>query len=380
MNKSIKNREDGSPVYRKEIRINGKRLTKVFTRSADADRWYSQKKREKELIESGAQPVIEETVFKDFVDTWMADRSQQGKPLGSWLSDLERLRKWILPAFGNRVLHKISAKELESFLDGLVAKNGLAPATRNRIRSVLHKLYNDALRKDLVLANPVSKCLVWKEKGQKFDFLKTEEELGIYLKAAQTEYKVFRVFAILALNTGARIGELIALRHEDCDLQNRRIHIFKTKELRNREIVERTKGGSARWLGMNDECFEVLKEHRQTSKFGKPGDFILHRADGESIDARTLRDAHMRVCKKAGLRHIRVHDLRHTFASHFVMNGGSLNDLQAILGHSSPQMTQAYAHLAPGYLQSKAGVVRIGKDLCHTGATFERKSVLKLVR
>ena len=58
---------------------------------------------------------------------------------------------------------------------------------------------------------------------------------------------------------------------------------------------------------------------------------------------------------------IRIHDLRHSFASHFVMNGGSINDLQGMLGHSSPMMTQRYAHLAPGYLESKASVVQIGK-------------------
>jgi len=62
------------------------------------------------------------------------------------------------------------------------------------------------------------------------------------------------------------------------------------------------------------------------------------------------------------------------------MNGGSLHDLQALLGHSSPVMTQRYAHLAPGYLESKAQVVQIEKNLCHHSATSNPMTKLKVVR
>jgi integrase len=162
---------------------------------------------------------------------------------------------------------------------------------------------------------------------------------------------------------------LIALQNMDIDLNKRRIHVCKIKEYRNGEICNRTKGGGDRWLGMNDAVFQVLVKHRQLSTFNGPNDFIIHMPDGRSLDASTIRKIHWRTCKAAKLRKLRVHDLRHTFASHFVMNGGSLHDLQALLGHSSPMMTQRYAHLAPGYLESKAAVVQIGKNLCHHSAT-----------
>ena len=70
-----------------------------------------------------------------------------------------------------------------------------------------------------------------------------------------------------------------------------------------------------------------------------------------------IRSRHRRTCERAGLKTIRVHDVRHTYSSHYVMRGGRLADLQELLGHSSPEMTRKYAHLAPGHLQSKAGVV-----------------------
>ena len=66
---------------------------------------------------------------------------------------------------------------------------------------------------------------------------------------------------------------------------------------------------------------------------------------------------HLRVCKKAKVKEIRIHDLRHTYASHYIMNGGSLAELQSLLGHSSPMMTLKYAHMTPGFLEKKASVV-----------------------
>ena len=58
----------------------------------------------------------------------------------------------------------------------------------------------------------------------------------------------------------------------------------------------------------------------------------------------------------------RFHDLRHTFASHFMMNGGNIYDLQKILGHTSLEMTQRYAHLAPEHLVQAANIVSFGSQ------------------
>lgn len=62
-------------------------------------------------------------------------------------------------------------------------------------------------------------------------------------------------------------------------------------------------------------------------------------------------------------QYYRIHDLRHTFASHFMMNGGDIYDLQKILGHSSLEMTQRYAHLAPEHLIQASNVVSFGASL-----------------
>jgi integrase len=78
-----------------------------------------------------------------------------------------------------------------------------------------------------------------------------------------------------------------------------------------------------------------------------------------------IPNRHRRVCKRACIKEIRVHDLRHTYASHYVMSGGNLSDPQSLLGHSSPEMTRKYAHLTPGHLESKASVISFAASVAN---------------
>jgi len=246
----------------------------------------------------------------------------------------------------------ISSSEFETYLDRLVSGKSLSASTRNRIRALLHKMYVDAIRLGFTETNPIARVPFWKEIAQNINYWPTIEECRAYLIHARGESRRFYAFAILALNTGARISEILALQNQDVDLNHRRIFIGKIKEAATGQVHRRTKGGIDRWLGINDEVFAVLQEHRRSTRFNKPGDFVVATDDGNSSCARSIRGIHKRVCKRAGVKVIRIHDLRHTFASHYVMNGGSLNDLQALLGHSSPTMTQRYAHFAPGRLEN----------------------------
>lgn len=134
-------RQDGSAFYRKSIRINGEKIEKVFSRKIDAERWYQDKKREKELLENGLSILKSDITVSEFSKDWHEKRKSNGKPLSSWVSDDGRLRKWILPEFGTREMNKITTKEWDSFFDELVSDQLVAPATRNRIRSLANKMY-----------------------------------------------------------------------------------------------------------------------------------------------------------------------------------------------------------------------------------------------
>ena len=350
-------RLDGSAFYRKTIRINGEKIEKVFSRKADADKWYHDKKREKELVENGLSVVQTDITVSDFAAQWHEKRKSNGKPFSSWMSDDGRLKKWILPEFGSREMNKITTKEWDCFLDGLVADELVAPATRNRIRSLANKMYNDGIRQSFLINNPIRVIPKLKETMEAWDYWSSTDDIINYLDAAKSESDSFYLFASLSLNLGTRIGETLALDSSDINLAQRRIQIAKIFEPASGTVCFRTKGHKERWLGINDSLLEVFSEIRTRGRFLKPADPLICDKDGFRMNASVIRNTHERICSEAKVKHIRIHDLRHTYASHYIMNGGSLSELQALLGHSNTLMTLKYAHLTPGFLERKAGVV-----------------------
>jgi len=350
-------RQDGSTFQRKSIRINGEKIEKVFSRKVDAERWYQDKKREKELVENGLTLVSNDLTVEAFAKNWHEKRKSNGKPFSSWSSDDGRLKKWVLPAFASRIMNKVTTKEWESFLDGLVADEHVSPATRNRIRSLLTKMYNDGMRQELLSTNPVRIIPKLKESMDAWDYWSSTDDIINYLSEAKNESDSFFLFASLSLNLGTRIGEILALDYSDVNLNHRRIQISKVFEEASRKVFHRTKGHKERWLGINDSLYDVINEHKRRTKFNSSTDPLICNEQGARISEKTIRSIHFRVCKRAKVKEIRIHDLRHTFASHYIMNGGSLAELQSLLGHSSPMMTLKYAHLTPGFLEKKASVV-----------------------
>lgn len=363
-------------THRRFIRIHGKLISKRFSRKTDADRWYVEKKREKELVESGMHSPVTLIPLAVYADRWMASRKAQGKPESSWKTDERRLRLHILPRMGSRMIQQIVRREWDEFLEKLVTDQNLHPKTRNRVQALLCKMYNDALRQEVVTANPLAMIPKLRETQDAWDYWHTEDECSRYLAASAEEGSVFQLFAALALNTGARVGELLALRYEDVQLHQRSIHIWRTYEQETRKVVERTKGKADRWLGINDALYETLVRQWAEPGSRSPEALLLSLEAGRPINEWMIRLRHRRTCDRAGVKRIRVHDLRHTYASHYVMRGGSVADLQGLLGHSSSMMTMKYAHLVPGHLKSKSNVV------CFTAAPTEAAlgNVVKLVR
>ena len=361
--------------YRRFVRIDGKRVSRTFSRKQDADRWYQDQLVFKERLAAGFASHASTTTLASFAAQWLENRKLNGQPAGSYHQDEARLRLYVLPAFGNRILDTIKTREWEVFLNRLLKEKKLSPASRNRVRSLVSKLYNDARRADAASQNPISIIPRLKERMNGWSYWELTDDAAAYLQAARKSGTTSEAFAYLALNTGCRVGEICALDFGDIDFKNRKIHVSKIYESVTQEIQHRTKGFTERWLGMNDALFEALKRHRGKVEDGSPSVPLLTDENGKRLSTFSVRRMHERLVKEAGLKRIRVHDLRHTFASHYIMNGGSLAELQGLLGHTSPSMTLKYAHLAPGFLASKAKVVSFS-----AANEPEDKEPLKIVR
>ncbi len=172
-----------------------------------------------------------------------------------------------------------------------------------------------------------------------------------------------------------RRGELAGLRFKDLDFHQKQIVVCSTRDRHGHR--QRTKSGKVRQVPMSDLVYEVLLSLRNQST---ANDYVFTGRDGEPLEIHHVYRVLLRATKKAGIDNvITFHDLRHTFASQFMMNGGNIYDLQKILGHSKTDMTQIYAHLSPDHLQRASNIISFGKDLMEDVGDGLKKSNLSQI-
>jgi integrase len=158
-----------------------------------------------------------------------------------------------------------------------------------------------------------------------FDFAEAER-----LRAAATADAAWGAMMIVALDTGLRLGELRALRWQDLDLKAGRLLVRKNVW---RKEVGTPKGKRSRDVPLNERAAGALKAHRHLRR-----PLVFCKEDGKRLSEKMCQRALERLCRKAGVKGLQWHGLRHTFASHLVMRGVSLKAVQELLG---------YAHLTP---------------------------------
>ena len=141
------------------------------------------------------------------------------------------------------------------------------------------------------------------------------------------------------LHTGARLREALRLDWSNVDLKARRV------------VFMRTKNGEHRGVPLNDDAFLALANlpHREGNVFLTPTGRPYY--DSGGLGGSPINSAFKTACHRAGIENLRVHDLRHTFASWLVMEGVPLRTVAELLGHKSLSMVHRYTHLSPDHLQ-----------------------------
>ncbi len=181
-------------------------------------------------------------------------------------------------------------------------------------------------------------------------------EIGKLLDACQeSRSRCLCPAVVIALGTGMRKGEILGLEWERVDLSSARITLYKTKNSKPRGIP------------INRDVYEALialepdAARRQGRLFPK----------GNDRRGSQIRTAFEAALQRAGIKDFRFHDLRHTFASHAVMRGATLQEIKEILGHSDLRMTLRYAHLSPAHLR---GAVERLEGLAATAKTTPERA------
>jgi integrase len=256
----------------------------------------------------------------------------------SWRVDETILRKHILPALGHLTLDQIGSERIAALINSLRAK-GYAPGTTNRVLVLLRYIFNLARKWNVlnVGVNPTTSLGMAPEVHRQ-RFLTTEETKRLIAALVEDPNQVAAQAIKLLLLTGARRNEITHARWEHIDWE------------RHTLLVPLSKSGKPRTIALSKAAVALLqslprgREHIFPSPLtGRPFASLFYPWD--------------RIQRRAGLAGVRLHDLRHSFASFLVNKGVSLYVVQGLLGHSQIRMTQRYAHLAPQTLLDATEVV-----------------------
>jgi integrase len=276
--------------------------------------------------------------FRQFVSIRYLPHATANKR--SWKTDETMLRLHILPALGKFGLDEVSP-DLVAELVRKMRASGYSSGTTNRAIVLIRFIFNLAKRWGVagVVSNPVSGLRTEPDVCRE-RYLNCEE-VGRLVGALDRDENQPAADAIrLLLLTGARRNEVTQARWEDVDWTKRTLR------------VPMAKSGRARLISLSAAAIDVLKKAAGRD----PSPFIFP----SGVTGRPCPSLHFpwtRIRRRAGLDGLRLHDLRHSFASFLVNNGVSLYVVQGLLGHTQPSMTQRYAHLAQQTLLDAADIV-----------------------
>jgi integrase len=213
---------------------------------------------------------------------------------------------------------------------------GIAKATINRDLALLKAAFNYAMAASLLHENPVRKVGFFNCQDNKRDkYLRPEEKI----KLIESSQGILRDIIIFALKTGMRQGEILGLKWADVDLVRKQIKVICRK------------GGEVRtrYVPILRQAEEILMNQPRS------GEHVFTKGGRPLGKWSCVHTPFHRLVVKTGVQggDFRFHDLRHTFASDYLMMGGSRDALQDILGHVKADTTRRYAHLSKEYIKSE---------------------------
>jgi integrase len=297
-----------------------------------------------------------------------------GDYLERWLKDVEEtvrrstfegyeyaVRPHIAPALGHIKLKDLTPAHLRSFYRDRL-ESGRAPATVHKLHVVLHKALKAAVADGLIPRNVAAELKLPRITREEIDPL-TEKQARLFLEAGRGDR--LEALYVLALNTGMRQGELLALKWDDVDLERGALRVRRTLTHANKAFVlgEPKTKNSRRTIRLTTHAVDALRAHlshqfQEIEEMGslyQPGGLIFATKTGTIINPSNLRNRSFKpLLKRAGLPTIRFHDLRHTCATLLLGRDVNAKVVSETLGHSSISITlDIYSHLLPD-MQEKA--------------------------
>lgn len=335
------------PVYKDEARgtwytrfyytdWQGKRIETTrrgFAKKGDAKKFEDEFKRT-----AGRSP---EMTLKSLCDIYLADLKARRKPTTVY-SETRMIERYILPYLGDLPVNKITVATVREWqntilsLKSMFTGKPLSSHTHRNISVCLSSLLNFAVRFHGLPSNP---CIVARSIGKTRAHVEfwEQDEFERFLAAVDDEDD--KLFFSVLLFSGMRVGEFLALAPEDFDYESNRIHINKTYNWKLKYISSPKTETSTRTIAMPKKIMDAIR--RFIAKYYEPPERAFMATSQKMLLTRLAKYAAI-----AGVKRIRLHDLRHSHASFLIHNNVPITAISQRLGHKNPKITlEVYSHV-----------------------------------
>ncbi len=298
----------------------------------------------------------ENLTVEEFLDRWLKGSVRGTVRQSTYDRDTNLVKNHLTPALGRIKLKKLSPAHVQAFYRDRL-DHGLSPSTVHKLHAILHKALARAVVWHMVPRN-VTDAVEPPQPAPKEMRPLSPDEARRFLDTASGER--LEALYVLAITTGMRQGELLALRWQDVDLENASLSVRRTLTRDGGRVVmgEPKTKKSRRSIHLTPRAVDALRRHleQQLRDVEVLGDQYVDRGlvfatdTGGPISPSNLRKrSFMKLLAKAKLPHIRFHDLRHTCATLLLSKGTHPKFVQELLGHATVAITlDTYSHIIPG--------------------------------
>lgn len=320
-----KQRKDGSNAWYFKFMYNGRTYRQLGGTTRTQAQRALEKKRTEVIDQSfGITKQATNPKFEDFTKIYLERR----KHMRSQRRDNLSARN-LMSYFKSKELMSINSSHILDYISFRL-KKGVTNATVNRELACLKRMYALAVKWGDANFNPAKDVELLEEPPGRTRYL-TESEANELIQHADAHLKPI---LITALNTGMRLEELLSLHWKN---------VFIDSVITPYIEIQKTKNNKSRSIPLTDDMVNLLSFLKRQLD----SEYVFVGTHGKRL--KSVRKPFLKALKKIGIEDFRFHDLRHTFASHYIMNGGDLLSLKEILGHSSLKMVEKYSHLAAAY-------------------------------
>ena len=282
-------------------------------------------------------------LFSEWIDIWWVQAQVRLKPSTQRIYQ-ELLNKQLLPALGNIRLDTIDQTTVLPWFERFSRSS---PGNANRALSLLSSILNSAKMAGIIPTNPVRR-IRRNPRRIMTRFLDSEERNRLLgeIEALPPRHQTKGMVIKMLLSTGCRLGEILSLKW--AEVGDGVLNLADSKT-----------GARRVWLG--PEAVAILEEVRAMKNVSEGSEFVFPSSANHRNRFASFHRFWWKLRAEAGIPDVRLHDLRHSFASEAVRQGVALPVVSRLLGHSNIQMTMRYTHASNAEVEAAAE--RIGKQI-----------------